>query len=357
MRVPLSRSRLFLALGILGLATLAICWGRGRTVPQAAAQPPVQVNTNQNPANFGQPTGLDNTKRVVAYLYDTVPLTRAEYGDYLIERQGAERLDNFINRRIIEMACQQKGVDVTAAEVEAEFASMLAGLNLTPARFESTMLKPYHKTLYEWKEDAVRPRLLLTKLTRDRVQVTEEELQTAFEAHYGEKVHCRIIMWPEREKEKVITNIYPKIRDSEEEFERASRQQASPTLQAKGGQVEPFGRHSTGNEALEKAAFSLRPGELSQVIGTPEGPVVIKCIEHIPPQQDKSLADPEIRNKLSKEVFEKRLQVEIQRTFAELRAKANPKKFLSQSITEEELKRQVSEELQSEKKPTSPRGN
>src|SRR5438132_10162269 len=157
MRVPLSRSRLFLALGILGLATLAICWGRGRTVPQAAAQPPVQVNTNQNPANFGQPTGLDNTKRVVAYLYDTVPLTRAEYGDYLIERQGAERLDNFINRRIIEMACQQKGVDVTAAEVEAEFASMLAGLNLTPARFESTMLKPYHKTLYEWKEDAFRP--------------------------------------------------------------------------------------------------------------------------------------------------------------------------------------------------------
>ncbi len=156
----------------------------------------------------------------------------------------------------------------------------------------------------------------------------------------------------------MITIIHPKIRASEEEFERASRQQASPTLAAKGGQVEPFGKHSTGNDALEKAAFSLRPGELSQVIGTPEGPVVIKCIKHVPPEKDKSLADSDIRNKLSKEVFEKRLQVEIQRTFAELRAKANPKKFLSQSITEEELKRQVSEELQPEKRTgASPRGN
>src|SRR5207244_12204974 len=141
----------------------------------------------------------------------------------LIERQGADRLDNFINRRIIEMACQQKGVDVTAAEVEAEFASMLAGLNnLTPALFESRMLKPYHKTLYEWKEDAIRPRLLLTKLCRERVHVAEEELHDAFEAHYGEKVECRIIMWPKNESNTAL-RVYATIRDSQAELERASR--------------------------------------------------------------------------------------------------------------------------------------
>ncbi len=357
MRVQLSRSRWLLGLAFLGVATLAIVWGRGRSIAQATAQPPAQpFAVAHNQTSFAQPSGIDNSKRVVAYIYDTVPLTRSDFGEYLIERQGAERLDNFINRRIIEIACQQTGVEVTAAEVEAELATMLAGLNSTPEKFERTMLKPYHKTLYEWKEDAVRPRLLLTKLTRQRVQVTEEELQMAFEAHYGEKIDCRIIMWPKQETEKVMATIYPKIRDSEHEFDLAASHQASATLAAKGGQVEPFGRHSTGNDALENAAFSLREGELSVVVGTPEGPVVIKCIKHIPPEKGKSLADPQIREKLSKEVFEKKLQIEIQRTFAELKAKANPKKFFSQAVTEDELKRQVIEELQ----PTrtgAPHGN
>jgi hypothetical protein len=346
MRVQLSRSRWLLIVGFLGLAALAVLWGRGRSISQATAQSPAQPFAVNNQASLTQPSSVDNSKRVVAYIYNTIPLTRSDFGEYLIERQGAERLDNFINRRIIEIACQQTGVEVTAAEVEAELATMLAGLNATPEKFEQTMLKPYHKTLYEWKEDAVRPRLLLTKLTRQRVQVTEEELQMAFEAHYGEKVDCRIIMWPKQETEKVLATVYPKIRDSEHEFDLAASHQASATLAAKGGQVEPFGRHSTGNDALENAAFSLHEGELSAVVGTPEGPVVIKCVKHLPPQKDKSLADPQIREKLSKEVFEKKLQIEIQRTFAELKAKANPKKFFSQAVTEDELKRQVSEELQ-----------
>src|SRR5207237_6865751 len=133
--------------------------------------------------------------------------------------------------------------------------------------------------------------------------------------------------------------------DNQDEFERASRAQASPTLAARGGVVEAFGRHSTGNEALEKAAFSLREGELSQVLETPEGPVVVKCTRHVPPRADKSLTDPKIREELNKEVYEKKLQLEIQKVFAELRAQANPKKFFSDAITEEDLKRQASQEI------------
>jgi hypothetical protein len=278
-----------------------------------------------------------------------MPLTRGDFGEYLIARLGKERVENFINHYIIEVACRQKGVEVTAAEVEAEFATMLAGLHTTPAQFEKTMLKPYNKTLYEWKEDAIRPRLLLTKLCRERVHVAEEELHDAFEAHYGEKVACRIIMWPKNELNTAL-RVYATIRDSQDEFERASRAQASATLAARGGNVDAFGRHSTGNEALEKAAFSLREGELSQVLETPEGPVVVKCIKHLPPQADKSLTDLKVREELNKEVYEKKLQLEIQKAFAELRAQANPKNFFSNAIAEEDLKRQVIQEFQEDRR-------
>ena len=136
----------------------------------------------------------DYSHRVVAYLYDTTPVTREELGEYLIARMGKERLGNLVNKRIIEHECQRRGVEVTAAEVEADLAETLKGLAVNRSDFVTTILKPYNKTLYEWKEDVIKPRLLLSKLCRDRVQVTSEDLQKAFEAYHGEKLECQLIM-------------------------------------------------------------------------------------------------------------------------------------------------------------------
>ena len=59
---------------------------------------------------------------VVAYLKGNIPITCQELGDYLIERQGAERIENLVNRRIIELACRERGIFVSDAEVDAQFA-------------------------------------------------------------------------------------------------------------------------------------------------------------------------------------------------------------------------------------------
>src|SRR5207248_995914 len=140
-------------------------------------------------------------------------------------------------------------------------------LNMDRAEFARNLLGHYRKSLWEWKEDVIRPRLLLTKLCRDRVQPTEEEINHAFEAHYGEKVDCRIILWPPDQTKFALTE-YAKIRDSAAEFDRKAKQQASPTLAAQGGKVPPFGRYSFGDENVEREAFKLQPGEISTLIGT-----------------------------------------------------------------------------------------
>ncbi|HEV3078891.1 MAG TPA: peptidylprolyl isomerase [Gemmataceae bacterium] len=346
MRVQLSRSRWLLGLTFLGLATLAIVWGRGRSIAQATAQPPAQ-SYNVNPNDAGMPAGnSDYSKRVVAYIFDTIPITREDLGEYFIKRLGAERVQNMVNRQIIETVCKQKGIEVTAAEIEADLAQTLEGLKTTSPDFVSKVLKPYNKNLIEWKEDVIRPRLLMAKLCRDRVQVTEEDMQMAFEAHYGESVDCKIILWP-KNSERIAMSMYAKIRDSEEEFERAARTQASTGLGSTGGHLAPIFHHTAGNDNLERAAFSLRPGEMSELIQTPEGYVVVKCLAKLPPKNDKSLGDPKVREELTKEVFDKKLQLEIPKVFAELRAQANPKIFIGQQTTEEQLKRDVEAELRS----------
>src|SRR5437899_2036092 len=237
MRVRVSRTRLLLVVGFLGVTAMTVFWGRNGSLSEAMANPPGpgQAAPQPNPRNppAAAANSSDYSHRVVAYIYDTMPITREELGEYLIARMGKERLGHLVNKRIIEHACQQKGIEVTSAEVEADLAETLKGLAVngqavTRNDFVSKVLKPYNKTLYEWKEDVIKPRLLLTKLCRDRVQATEEDLRLAYEAYYGEHVECRLIMWPVKEESHVLNTVYAKIRDSEEEFERGAKQQPSP---------------------------------------------------------------------------------------------------------------------------------
>lgn len=347
MRVRMRRSRLLLGLGFLVFAALVVLWGRNGSLSRATASPPLPPQAAAQPESPPLPgvaaPSSEYAHRVVAYIYDTIPITREELGEYLIARMGKERLGNLVNKRIIEHVCQEKGVEVTPAEVEADLAETLKGLAVNRSEFVNKILKHYNKTLYEWKEDVIKPRLLLTKLCRDRVHVTEEDLQNAFEAYHGEKVECRIILWPKSEMSHVFM-LYPKIRDSEEEFDRASKQQADPKLAASAGKIAPFGRHTTGNEELEKAAFGLKPGEISQVIETPQGLVVIKCLEHQAPDGKKL---EEVRDQLTKDVLNRKIsQQEIPKLFSELREQARPTLFLKEGETEEELVREAQRELQ-----------
>lgn len=345
--------RPFTAAGFLGLLALAFCWGRFGALPQATALPP------DSPPKAGAPPAApapsdpssEYARRWVAVINGNIPITREEFGEYLIARHS-DKLELMVNRRIIDLACKQKGVEVTGAEIDAALAADLKGLQVNQKDFIDQVLKKYHKTLFEWKEDVIRPKLALAKLCRARVQVTDKDLQDAFEAYYGEKVDCRLILFP-REEEKIALNTYGELRKSDEDFNRVAKQQASPTLASTGGQIKPIGRHTTGNEELEKEAFSLQSGEISRLIATPEGIAVLKCIKRIPPDKTKTLEKE--RPALEKEIIEKKIQAEIPKLFQELREQAQPKLFLKVTTTQADLERDVRRDLKSAAPTTGPR--
>jgi PPIC-type PPIASE domain len=345
MRFPIGRQRLVLGLVCLAVTALAAFWARSVSLAQSPAAPPGLAPAGAGAAQNPFTSSSDYSRRPVAYIYGTTPITREELGEYLIAREGADRLVNMVNKRIIEHEAEKKGITVTQVEIETDFAETLKGLGNLPVKdFVDRVLKQYHKTLYEWKEDVIKPRILMSKLCRDRVKVTEEDLHQAFDAEYGEKVECRIIIWPKGE-EHVARRLYGEIRDKPEEFERQARTQADPNLAAAGGRIKPIGHHGTGNEVLERAAFNLHKGELSEVIETPRGVMVIKCVDRIPPQTTARLED--VREALSKDIFDKKIQAEIPKLFKELHDEANPQFILKNAETEEELVRAVQKELQS----------
>src|SRR5262249_9892057 len=196
----------------------------------------------------------------------------------------------------------------------------LQSLKMTRKEFESRYLKESRMTLYEWKEDVIRPRLVMTKLCQGRVQVADEDIVKAYQAMYGAKVECQIIIWSKDQKEYALS-VYPNIRSSPEDFDREARRQYAPNLAAAGGRIAPIARYSTDNQEMEEVAFALQPGEVSKPIEGKEGLMVIKCLRHIPPQNKKL---EEVRAALEKDAFDKKLEVEIKQVFPELKKQARP---------------------------------
>jgi parvulin-like peptidyl-prolyl isomerase len=279
--------------------------------------------------------------QVVAYYNGNMPITREELGEYLIHCFGAASVEFLVNHRIIDKECAARGVSVSDAEIEAAFKEDIAKVNATAEVFAKEFLAGQGKTLYEYLEDAVRYRLLLAKLSEGRVRITEEDIRMAHEAYHGEKVECRMILWPPDQK-KFVLKQYPVVRDSEEAFAKVAKGQASASLAAKGGKLPPIGRHTLGDDNLEAEAFRLHPGEVSTVIGTPQGEVVLKCDKRMPPDGVK-LED--VRDQLVREVHKRKVEREIQLVFRELAEKAQPKMFLHDQNKPVDLKSEVRKEL------------
>jgi parvulin-like peptidyl-prolyl isomerase len=180
------------------------------------------------------------------------------------------------------------------------------------------------------------------------VRVEEEDLRKGFEAYFGEKVECLLILWPRTPRDREIAiKQYELIRKSKDEFDRAARTQASARLAANGGKIEAFGRFSTGNEAVEREVFKLRPGEITPLIETPEGYAVFKLERRLPADTNVKLEDK--RASLEKEIIEKKIILQIPTEFQKLREVAAPNVLMRPAVREEELTRQVKKELEETK--------
>jgi hypothetical protein len=327
---PWAARRLLVLAALVGVGVGAFCWGRHGAAPRAEADPPGSVGSAKAsvPASPGYTTN-DYSKRVVAYVYDNIPVAREELGEYLIARFGQERVEFLVNRKIVELACQAKGVQVTDGEVEAQLQEDIKsfGGNMKLEDFVNQVLRRFNKTLYEWKEDVIRPKLAMSKLVRPTIVVLPKDIEEEFEARYGAKVECRMLVLQKDYPQAKRTELWERVRKSEEEFMKEAGTQFIPELAMRKGEVPPIHKHFPDAQ-IEKEAFSLQPGQVSSLIQVRDGTLVIlRCVKHIPPDQSKRIEDE--RMKLSAEIFERKLAMRIPEVFQQMRKEANPRIVLS----------------------------
>ena len=332
-------------LALMGMGAVGFSLGvwQAQPSPISAQTPPAPVL----PAAAGAPS-TDYSQRVVAYIHGNVPITREDLGEFLIARHGYAKLEHLVNRKIIDHACGQKGVKVTTAEVEAALDVDLAQMNVDRSAFVKQVLKNYNKTLYEWKEDVIKPRIMLTRLSEIDIKVDETEIKKLFEANFGERVQCRIIIWTDAggvNPQRVALQHWDSLRKSEAEYDRFARNQPIPGLAAVGGKIAPIGRGTAeeGKTDVEKIAFKLNKDEVSEIFVIPgQGVAVLKCDGRVPP--DATVTYDKQREILRKQIFEVKLSKAIPEVFKKLKDQAKPLLLVPHGTSNPDVMRAIAEE-------------
>src|SRR6202008_2093703 len=97
-----------------------------------------------------------------------------------------------------------------------------------------------------------RPRLVLHRLCRDRVKVTEEDLKQGFENKFGEQREAKIIIWP-KEQFRQGQKQWDEARTGDAEFDGPAGAQVDPNLAWACGKVKPVGRFTDAdNPTIER---------------------------------------------------------------------------------------------------------
>jgi parvulin-like peptidyl-prolyl isomerase len=298
---------------------------------QKQANPQVVLKKTDRPT----PGAAPSSGQVVATIHGNIHITREDLGEFLISRYGGEKLESLVIQRVLDRVSKERNVTVSEEDLDRTLKADLNLVNIDTKHFESDLLARMGVSLYEWREDHLRRRLILGRLCQGRVKCSEEDIKRAFEANYGERLVCRMILYPPGQ-EKFAQKEYARLRDSASEFDRKARSQASSSLASKAGKLDkPVGRSALGNEDLEREAFRLQPGELTPLVGTPHGLVVLKCDQRIPPDPNVKLE--QVRADLLKETTERKTQIEMQVVFKELMQKAEPKMLLKGTGQPEDL--------------------
>ncbi|MFO0944838.1 MAG: peptidylprolyl isomerase [Planctomycetota bacterium] len=277
-------------------------------------------------------------------------ITRKQLAEELIESHGKEQLELIVNRRLIEQACKSKKIKVTQVDVENEIQKKLKTLNLSRKEYVERVLGPQDITFNQHIRDTIWPAVALKKMVQENVEVTDDDLRKAFEANYGEKVDCRILVVIEQKRAQDLWEEVNKIKGLDErvaKFEDICKTYSiDQATRALGGKAQPINRH-TANPEIEKMAFNLKPGELSKIVQvptgdpqTPSGNLILLCVQRVPPRTDISLeavanekTKETVRDLLRQDIHEKKIRAEVTNLYLALRKGARIDNYLTNNFS------------------------
>ncbi len=244
-------------------------------------------------------------------------------------RYGDEVMETMVNRLIIQQACEERGIEITAQQVDAEVLKIAKKFNLTPDNWYAMLHSERGLTPLQYRTDVIWPMLALKSLAGSTVDVTKDDLSKAFESAYGPRVEAKLIML---DNFRHAETVWAEAKKKPEDFERLAQEHSiEPNSRALGGTVPPIRKHA-GNSEIVKRAFNMQPGEVSPVIQVAPGRFVILKCEGFTDPVVKEMT-PEVQQELYNSLIEEKTQVAVAKVFEQLKKEIRVDDYLKDMTT------------------------
>lgn len=315
-----------------------------------AANAPSAGRASMNDQSPGRAQGTKKVAKV-----GTQHISYDELAAECVSRYGKEILDNLINRKIIQQACDAQGIEVSDAEVETEINTIAQKFNMDRTAYLNMLQAERNVTPAQMQRDIIWPKLALKKLAGEEVAIKPEELKKAFVRNYGPRVKARAIVLDNSRRAAEVWELAHKNPD---EFESlATKHSVDPSSRHLGGVIPPIPRYA-GSPALEEASFKLKEGDISPVIQIGLNQfIILKCEGRTEPTVTKM--DDQIEQILREQLHEEKVQESVANVFQKIKDAARVDNYLTGISTGGERKTAIgkSSEHSGNVRPAAATGN
>ncbi len=265
-------------------------------------------------------------------------------GQVLEEAQKAQMkkdvLENLIDHEILYQETKKSGVKVDPKVLEERMAGLKAKFR-TPEDFQKALeqLEVTEEGLTEQVERGVAIQQLIEEKVVKAIKVEDAELKTFYDKNpqsfmRPETVrasHILVAVAEDADAEqklqarKKLEGIKQRL-DKGEDFAKLAEAESSCPSKAKGGDLGFFPRGQMV-PAFEAAAFSMQPGQISDIVETRFGYHLIKVTERKP--AEKVLFD-EVKEDMRENFRREKIQKEVSLYVQKLKEKAKVERFLAE---------------------------
>jgi foldase protein PrsA len=302
-------------------------------------RPMLSEATEKQPAAGKANIPVETTDRSLARI--TLPevkpavISWEEVANECMLRHGEEMLDNIINRKIIELACERADVHISEAEVNQEIHRIAQKFKMQEDQWYQMLKAERNITPAQYRRDIIWPMLALRKLAGQNIKVSKSELDRAFVRNYGERVKARVIVLPNQRLAGQCweaLNTTPPADQGEKFSELVRKYSMDQGSKPLDGQVPPIRRYSgtPGSERLEEEAFKLKNNQISPVVQVGEQFVIVRCEGRTEPVV---LNQEDVQTELLEEIRSEKEQKAVASVFEKIKNETRVDNYLLSRTT------------------------
>jgi parvulin-like peptidyl-prolyl isomerase len=274
-------------------------------VQQAAAQQAAELPPHERP------------KHDVMAVVNGQDIRRDALATACVERYGEEVLEGIVNKRLIQHHCRNRGIQVTDAEIDAEIDRMAKRFKIGREQLLKDVIQRQRGVSEaQYRNDMLWPMIAIRKVAAEQLTVTDQQINEAYEAQFGEGVKCRLIVVGDRQ---LAEQLHRQLAGNPADFARLAMQHSVDVNSASiGGLIQPIRRH-VGDKAIEQEVFSLQENQVSKIIPVAEQFAILKCEGRLPA---RNVPLESVRDELVEQIKESKLRDVAGTLFEELQNSA-----------------------------------